>query len=112
MGADAISLFPLLQRGVSACLTYLDFFSISAQRAALTIAANCCQSLGPEEFPLVGDSVALLSGRLSASDRKSVESACLALARLVDCLAGHRGLLQEVASQVGLSSSSFASLRP
>ncbi|CAN7997409.1 unnamed protein product [Ixodes pacificus] len=86
-------------RGVSACLTYLDFFSISAQRAALTIAANCCQSLGPEEFPLVGDSVALLSGRLSASDRKSVESACLALARLVDCLAGHRGLLQEVASQ-------------
>ncbi|KAL1444262.1 hypothetical protein MTO96_029946 [Rhipicephalus appendiculatus] len=41
-------------RGVSACLTYLDFFSMSAQRAALTVAANCCQSLTADEFPLVG----------------------------------------------------------
>ncbi|XP_050045361.1 E3 ubiquitin-protein ligase TRIP12 isoform X2 [Dermacentor andersoni] len=86
-------------RGVSACLTYLDFFSMSAQRAALTVAANCCQSLTADEFPLVGDSVALLSGRLSHGDRKSVESACLALARLVDCLAAQAPLLQEVAAQ-------------
>ncbi|KAH7961529.1 hypothetical protein HPB52_009577 [Rhipicephalus sanguineus] len=89
----------LKNRGVSACLTYLDFFSMSAQRAALTVAANCCQSLTADEFPLVGDSVALLSGRLSHGDRKSVESACLALARLVDCLAAHGPLLQEVAAQ-------------
>lgn len=86
-------------RGVSACLTYLDFFSMSAQRAALTVAANCCQSLTADEFPLVCDSVALLSGRLSHGDRKSVESACLALARLVDCLAAHSPLLQDVAGQ-------------
>lgn len=86
-------------RGVSACLTYLDFFSMSAQRAALTVAANCCQGLTADEFPLVGESVALLSGRLSHGDRKSVECACLALARLVDCLAAHAPLLQEVAAQ-------------
>lgn len=52
------------QRGVSACLTYLDFFSINAQRAALSITANCCQNLIPDEFHLVRDSLQLLANRL------------------------------------------------
>ena len=30
-------------KGVLACLTYIDFFSITAQRNALSIASNCCQ---------------------------------------------------------------------
>lgn len=54
-----------LQRGVSACLMYLDFFSINAQRAALAITANCCQNLHAEEFPLVSQSLTLLASRLT-----------------------------------------------
>lgn len=48
---------------MSACLTYLDFFSINAQRAALSITANCCQNLTPDEFHLVRDSLQLLANR-------------------------------------------------
>ena len=36
-------------KGVGACLMYLDFFSLQAQRNALAIVANCCTSLLPEE---------------------------------------------------------------
>ena len=28
--------------GLSSCLTFLDFFSLPAQRNALSVAANCC----------------------------------------------------------------------
>ena len=49
--------------GVKACLMYLDFFSITAQRNALTIASNCCQALTPEEFVYVQDALAILSTR-------------------------------------------------
>ncbi|KAK7602929.1 hypothetical protein V9T40_006903 [Parthenolecanium corni] len=70
--------------GVSACLMYLDFFSIVAQRAALAVTANCCQNLLKEEFYFIEPSLILLSSRLTHQDKKSVESVCLAFSRLVD----------------------------
>ncbi len=50
-------------RGVVTCLTFLDFFSISAQRNALAITSNCCQNLLPEEFVHVADALSTLSSR-------------------------------------------------
>lgn len=47
------------------CLVYLEFFSINAQRNALAISANCCQSITPEEFYFVADSLPLLTQRLT-----------------------------------------------
>ncbi|XP_072935782.1 E3 ubiquitin-protein ligase TRIP12 isoform X2 [Epargyreus clarus] len=88
----------LQARGVSACLTYLDFFSINAQRAALSIAANCCQNLTPDEFHLVRDSLQLLANRLTQQDKKSVECVCLAFSRLVDCFQHDPARLQEIAT--------------
>ncbi|XP_015608368.1 E3 ubiquitin-protein ligase TRIP12 isoform X2 [Cephus cinctus] len=70
--------------GVSACLKFVDFFNITAQRAALTITANCCQNLHPDDFHLVADSLSLLTGRLANQDKKSVECVCQAFSRLVD----------------------------
>lgn len=87
----------LQARGVSACLTYLDFFSINAQRSALSITANCCQNLTVEEFSLVQDSLATLSSHLSIQDKKSVESICSAFARLVDCYQNDPTILMEIA---------------
>jgi len=46
-------------------LLYLEFFSINAQRNALAIAANCCQSITPDEFHFVADSLPLLTQRLT-----------------------------------------------
>ncbi|CAH1643332.1 unnamed protein product [Spodoptera littoralis] len=88
----------LQARGVSACLTYLDFFSINAQRAALSITANCCQNLTPDEFHLVRDSLQLLANRLTQQDKKSVECVCLAFSRLVDSFQNDPARLQEIAT--------------
>ncbi|GBL82262.1 E3 ubiquitin-protein ligase TRIP12 [Araneus ventricosus] len=90
-------------RGVAACLMYLDFFSINAQRAALAITANCCQNLLPDEFNLVQDSLPLLSARLTHQDKKSVESVCLAFSRLVDCFQYDSKCLMEIAGHGLLS---------
>ena len=54
-----------LQGGIAACLMFLDFFSINAQRCALAIAANCVQNMTGDEFHYVRDSVPLLSARLT-----------------------------------------------
>ncbi|CAG9853614.1 unnamed protein product [Phyllotreta striolata] len=88
----------LQARGVSACLMYLDFFSISAQRNALSITANCCLSLNSEEFQYVQESLSLLASRLSQQDKKCVESVCLAFSRLVDSFQLEPSRLQEIAS--------------
>lgn len=85
-------------RGVSACLTYLDFFSIGAQRSALTITANCFQNLGPDDFQYVQDSLPILSSHLTIDDKKCVESICLAFYRLIDCYQNDCVIISEVAS--------------
>ncbi|KAL1140424.1 hypothetical protein AAG570_000356 [Ranatra chinensis] len=88
----------LQARGVWACLMYLDFFSINAQRAALAITANCCHNLLPEELPLVSQSLPLLASRLTQQDQKSVECVCSALSRLVDSLQIDPPKLLQIAS--------------
>ncbi|XP_070685280.1 E3 ubiquitin-protein ligase TRIP12 isoform X4 [Pempheris klunzingeri] len=85
--------------GLADCLLFLEFFSINAQRNALAIAANCCQSITPDEFHFVADSLPLLTQRLTHQDKKSVESTCLCFARLVDNFQHEENLLQEVASR-------------
>ncbi|XP_077104415.1 E3 ubiquitin-protein ligase TRIP12 isoform X8 [Siphateles boraxobius] len=85
--------------GLADCLLYLEFFSINAQRNALAIAANCCQSITPDEFHFVADSLPLLTQRLTHQDKKSVESTCLCFARLVDNFQHEENLLQQVASR-------------
>ncbi|KAJ8973590.1 hypothetical protein NQ317_010027 [Molorchus minor] len=93
----------LQARGVSACLMYLDFFSINAQRNALSITANCCLNLTAEEFQYVQDSLPLLASRLTQQDKKCVESVCLAFSRLVDSFQLEPSRLQEIASNELLS---------
>ncbi|CAG9769753.1 unnamed protein product [Ceutorhynchus assimilis] len=88
----------LQARGVSACLTYLDFFPINAQRNAFSVTANCCLNLTSEEFQYVQDSLALLASRLTQQDKKCVESVCLAFSRLVDSYQLEPPRLQEIAS--------------
>jgi E3 ubiquitin-protein ligase TRIP12 len=88
----------LQANGVSACLTYLDFFSINAQRAALAITANCCLNLHAEEFHFVKDSLPQLAKLLAQQDKKSVESICSAFCRLVDSFQYDSVILQEIAS--------------
>ncbi|XP_043652503.1 E3 ubiquitin-protein ligase TRIP12 isoform X2 [Drosophila teissieri] len=88
----------LQANGISACLTYLDFFSIVAQRAALAIAANCCLNMHPEEFHFVAESLPLLARLLSQQDKKCVESVCSAFCRLVESFQHDSQRLQQIAT--------------
>lgn len=88
----------LQARGVTACLMYLDFFSINAQRNALSVTANCCLNMTSDEFQYVAESLPLLANRLTQQDKKSVECVCSAFSRLVDSFQLEPARLQEIAS--------------
>jgi E3 ubiquitin-protein ligase TRIP12 len=83
---------------VGACLTYVDFFSMPAQRAALAVSANCCQGLGADDYHYVRDSIAMLSTRLTQLDKKALDSVCLLFARLVDSYQNDERVLREIAA--------------
>lgn len=70
--------------GLTACLTYLDFFPTSTQRTAVTTAANCCRNLPSDSFPVVRDVMPTLLNVLSSNDQKVVEQACLCVSRIVE----------------------------
>ncbi|KAJ5773120.1 hypothetical protein N7457_008016 [Penicillium paradoxum] len=70
--------------GLTACLTYLDFFPTSTQRTAVTTAANCCRNLPHDSFPVVRDVMPTLLNVLASNDPKVVEQACLCVSRIVE----------------------------
>ncbi|CAN6659334.1 ubiquitin fusion degradation protein 4 [Trichomonascus vanleenenianus] len=75
--------------GLSACLTYLDFFSTHVQRTALSAAANCCRNISPRFFGMVRDIIPTLENVLSNHDQQVAEKACLCVCEIVDSF-GHR----------------------
>ncbi|KAF3492417.1 serine/threonine protein kinase [Arthroderma uncinatum] len=70
--------------GLTACLTYLDFFPTSTQRTAVTTAANCCRNVPQDSFPVVKEVMPTLLNVLSSSDQKVVEQGCLCVCRVVE----------------------------
>ncbi|RKP06495.1 hypothetical protein THASP1DRAFT_18424 [Thamnocephalis sphaerospora] len=70
--------------GLSAVLMFLDFFTVSAQRAALAISANCCKVMRSDMFDAVKEVMPTLERVLGYSDQKVLESTCLCLARLTE----------------------------
>lgn len=89
----------LQANGVSACLTYLDFFSMNAQRSALAITSHCCLNLQPDEFHFVSDSLPLMARLLTQQDKKCVEYVCTAFYRLVESYQHEPIKLQEIAKK-------------
>ncbi|KAK4634501.1 putative ubiquitin fusion degradation protein [Fulvia fulva] len=84
--------------GLTACLTYLDFFATGTQRTAVTTAANCCRNIPEDSFPTVRDVMPILLGTLSSSDQRVVEQASLCVARIIDSFKYHEGKLEELIS--------------
>jgi len=98
---------PLLRsNGLSAVLTFIDFFDMNTQRTAIATAANMCRNMTPDSFELVVDMIPHMTNILSSSDHKMVESACMCFSRLVDschtsemqldAIAKHGALVQHV----------------
>ena len=90
---------PLLRSsGLSAVLTFIDFFDMNTQRTAIATAANMCRNIPPDSFPLVVDMIPNMTALLSSCDNKMVESACMCFSRLVDSCHTSEMQLEEIAS--------------
>jgi len=96
---DHASHAQLLQaRGVSAVLSYLDFFPLSVQRTGMETVSNMCKRVSLESLHLVVDSIPQLSQMLLHSDSKLVEHVCTAFCRLVMSLGGQKEALEQIAA--------------
>ncbi|KAL4971990.1 hypothetical protein BDW66DRAFT_145099 [Aspergillus desertorum] len=84
--------------GLTACLTYLEFFPTSTQRTAVTTAANCCRNLPHDSFPVVRDVMPILLNVLSSNDPKVVEQGCLCVSRIVESFRHKPEKLEELIS--------------
>ena len=84
--------------GLTACLTYLDFFPTSTQRTAVTIAANCCRNIPEDSFSVVRDVMPILLNVLNSSDQRVVEQGCICVSRIVESFKYEEGKLEQLIS--------------
>jgi E3 ubiquitin-protein ligase TRIP12 len=85
--------------GLTACLTFLDFFATSTQRTAVTTAANCCRNIPEDSFPTVRDVMPVLVNILNNNnDQKVVEQACICVSRIVQSFRSQESKLEELVS--------------
>jgi E3 ubiquitin-protein ligase TRIP12 len=84
--------------GLTACLTYLDFFATSTQRTAVTTAANCCRNIPEDSFATVRDVMPILNNILANNDQKVVEQGSICVSRIVQSFRMHESKLEELVS--------------
>lgn len=76
-----------LQSGaVMAVLSYIDFFSTSVQRVALSTVVNICKKLPSECYSSFNEAVPILCNLLQYEDIPLVESVATCLIKVVDCV--------------------------
>uniref|UniRef100_M4EJ94 HECT-type E3 ubiquitin transferase n=1 Tax=Brassica campestris TaxID=3711 RepID=M4EJ94_BRACM len=81
---------------IMAVLSYIDFFSTSIQRVAVSTVVNICRKLPPEPPSPVMDAVPVLCNLLQYEDRQLVESVAICLTKIAD--QGVIGLLRKLSS--------------
>lgn len=70
------------QGALTACLSYLDFFSIGMQRVSLQTATNICRSLPSSALDGAADAVPILANLLSHDDARLADCACVCLTNI------------------------------
>ena len=89
---------PLLRaNGLSAALSFIDFFDINTQRTAAATAANMCRNIAEDQFQIVSEMIPNLTQLLSIDDQKIVESAVLCFVRLVESFSSSEAQLEDIA---------------
>jgi E3 ubiquitin-protein ligase TRIP12 len=84
--------------GLTACLTFLDFFATGTQRTAVTTAANCCRNIPEDSFATVRDVMPILGNILKNNDQKVVEQGCICVSRIVQSFKQQDSKLEELVS--------------
>ncbi|RKP24894.1 armadillo-type protein [Syncephalis pseudoplumigaleata] len=89
----------LRDNGLLSVLMFIDFFTVNAQRTALTIAANCCRAARAEYWDTVKELLPTLERLLlEYTDQQIVETVCLCFSRLVNGLSQHRDHIEHMMS--------------
>ncbi|KAI0907723.1 HECT-domain-containing protein [Ustulina deusta] len=84
--------------GLTACLTYLDFFATGTQRTAVTTAANCCRNIPEDSFPVIKDVMPILLGVLGSSDQRVAEQGSLCVTRIIESFRYQSSKLEQLVS--------------
>ena len=84
--------------GLTACLTYLEFFATSTQRTAVTTAANCCKNIPQDSFKVIQGVMPIMLGVLSSNDQKVVEQGSICVSRVVESFKYQQDKLEELVS--------------
>ncbi|KAJ3669147.1 hypothetical protein LUZ60_011097 [Juncus effusus] len=81
---------------ISAVLAFIDFFSTSIQRTAVSAVANMCKRVLPDCSPFIMESLSQLCNLLQNGDPKLVETVATCLIRIVDSYSSSPELLDEL----------------
>ncbi|KAI2472803.1 hypothetical protein F4781DRAFT_290872 [Annulohypoxylon bovei var. microspora] len=84
--------------GLTACLTYLDFFPTGTQRTAVTTAANCCRNIPEDSFAVIIGVMPILLNVLNSSDQRVVEQASLCVTRIIESFKYQSSKLEQLVS--------------
>ncbi|KAL6521022.1 E3 ubiquitin-protein ligase upl4 [Orobanche gracilis] len=81
---------------IMAALTYIDFFSTTVQRVALSTVVNICKKLSSDSSPHFMEAVPILCNLLQCEDKQLVESAATCLIRIGEQLYDSPNMLEEI----------------
>ncbi|KAI0386560.1 hypothetical protein F5Y04DRAFT_124926 [Hypomontagnella monticulosa] len=84
--------------GLTACLTYLEFFPTGTQRTAVTTAANCCRNIPEDSFGVITGVMPILLNVLGSSDQRVVEQASLCVTRIIESFKYQSSKLEQLVS--------------
>ncbi|KAG4223033.1 hypothetical protein PC116_g28494, partial [Phytophthora cactorum] len=84
--------------GLTACLTYLDFFPTGTQRTAVTTAANCCRNIPEDSFNVITGVMPILLNVLNSNDQRVVEQASLCVTRIIESFKYQSSKLEQLVS--------------
>jgi E3 ubiquitin-protein ligase TRIP12 len=84
--------------GLTACLSFLEFFATATQRTAVTTAANCCRNIPQDSFPVVRDVMPTLLNIFGSSDQRVIEQASLCVTGIIESFKFHSSKLEELVS--------------
>ncbi|KAL6454785.1 UFD4 Ubiquitin fusion degradation protein 4 [Candida maltosa Xu316] len=83
--------------GLTACLQYLDFLTIHAQRKCLTIVSNSCTNISVSNFPKIKEAFNSIAEVVrNHNDKIVVENAWLTISRIIMCFKNKPDLLNEI----------------
>ncbi|KAH9907416.1 hypothetical protein F4778DRAFT_721830 [Xylariomycetidae sp. FL2044] len=84
--------------GLTACLSYLEFFATSTQRTAVTTAANCCRNIPEDSFGVIKEVMPILLNVLRSNDQRVVEQGSLCVTRIIESFKYHPSKLEQLVS--------------